>query len=203
MNSRFILQVLLVFCLLTLSCRNPYMPPTGVPITTNQMRVTPQGVINQLIESYEKRQITLYQDLFPKDGSFRFFVAPAFITDNPTKYQKLSETRDPRLKYIGQSPYYYYWTQVQEVESHRKLFSQAASIEFVEKPVVQSVDKFVDGGDSLAEGVVTGGYLEISRQLDVTTIEYLSSSIGQQVFLMQKDDEDLWVISKWYDFSSN
>ena len=185
------------------SCRNPFIWDVPPDIHSDALRATPQGVLEQIIASYEGRQIDLYEDLFPKDGSFRFFVAPAFLDSNFEKYKQFREVRDTRLQFIGQSEYYYYWAQEQEFESHTRLFSRANSIEFVEKPLVESVRKFVDHGDSLAEMLITGGWLEVGVDIDVHTIEVSYTTIQRQVLLLEKDEDDLWVISKWYDFSSN
>ncbi|MCX7726079.1 MAG: hypothetical protein N2053_04445 [Chitinispirillaceae bacterium] len=201
LKKLFFLLILLIFLL----CKNPFFPPSGVPqeLHPQSLRSTPQGVIEQLIESYESRRIDLFKDLFPEDGSFKFFVAPDFFNDYLTKYQKLSETRDERLKLIGQYEYYYYWTQDAEIESHTRLFSQAASIRFIGKPMVESIRKFTDNNDSLAELLVTGGILEIGKYIDVDTIEIFTANISRQVFLVGKDSKNLWVILKWYDFSGN
>ena len=62
-----------VFCL----CRNPFFPETGPPVDQRspQQRSTPQGVVDQLIESYESRRIDMFEELQPTDGSFQFFIA--------------------------------------------------------------------------------------------------------------------------------
>lgn len=200
-NKKYFLLIYTFF----LSCKNPFFPPSGEPqeIHSKSLRDTPQGVIEQLIQSYESRRIDLFKDLLPEDGSFKFFVAPDFFNDYLTKYQKLSETRDERLKLIGQYEYYYYWTQDAEIESHTRLFSQAASIRFIGRPVVENIRKFTNSNDSLAELLVTGGILEIGRYIDVDTIEVFTVNISRQVFLVGKDSKALWVILKWYDFSGN
>jgi hypothetical protein len=191
-----------IFLMLPAACRNSFLPPTGVPVdrVSDKMRATPQGVLNQLVESYENRQISLYKDLFPKDGSFRFFIAPADFESIGNKYGNI-EKKDSRLKFIGTYDFYYYWTQDIEVESHTRLFSQALSIEFIIKPVVDEYYEFVDGSDVFMEVKITGGILKISR-INGGIIEVWTTEITRQVFLLKKDEENLWVISKWYDFST-
>ncbi|MBN1578634.1 MAG: hypothetical protein JW913_18870 [Chitinispirillaceae bacterium] len=163
-------------------------------------RSTPYGLIDQLVESYEMKRIDLFVDLLPRDGSFQFFIAPDFFNEYRLKYQQLSEQRDTRLNFITQSDYYYYWTQDAEIERHERLF-RYAGIEFLSKPGLESVRKFIDNGDSLAELLVTGGMFVISRFFP-DTVEQYPVSIDRQVFLIKKDPDGLWVIRKWYDFSS-
>ena len=192
----------MICMLITAACRNPFLPPTGVPVNfNNEMRSTPQGVINQLIDAYENRQIDLYEDLFPRDGSFRFFVAPVYYDSEGEKYRQFSEAGDPRLQFISQNDSYYYWEQDGEIERHARLFSRTLDIQFLMKPFIAEIRKFVDNGDSLSELKVTGGLLEISYYKSIDTIQVFSTEPKEQVFLLSKDDEDLWVISKWYDFS--
>lgn len=199
------LNVLIVVALqlFSLSCKNPFFPRIGEPLElATGMRATPQGVINQLIQSYDKRSIETFRDLFPEDGSFRFFIAPDYFNDNPSRYLTSVEERDPRLKFLESSDIYYFWTQEREIENHAKLFSQAEFIEFIDKPGIESVRPFVDNGDSLTELLVTGGWLQIGRKVD-NTIEIYSTAVDRQVFLLGKDEDALWVILKWYDFSTD
>ncbi len=186
---------------LAIQCKIPIGLPTGKPVEQTSLRSTPQGLLDQLIESYETKSIELFIDLLPLDGSFQFFIAPDFFDDYLAQYRNLKEARDERMQFIGQSEYYYYWTQEDEVGSHTHLFTQAKSIEFKDPPALESIRKFTDNGDSLAELLITGGSLEISRDLDIYTTEILTVSITQQVFLIEKDMDGLWVIRKWYDFS--
>lgn len=178
------------------------MPGTGVPVDyhSEDQRSTPQGVIEQLIESYESRRIDLFEEILPKDGSFRFFVAPTFHDADKGKYT-LKETRDTRLRHIDQSEYYYYWEQVVEVDAHDRLFTQAERIRFELKPVLSDIRKFIDNGDTAAEVLLEDGELRIGRWVDADTVELYTVPITKQVFLLEKDEDDLWVIKKWYDFS--
>jgi len=205
MRNVFRLQsVMAIFCIV-IQCKNPFLPPVGDPVEeriTGQ-RSTPQGVVDQLIESYETLSIALFRDLMPDDGSFRFFIAPDYFDDYVISMhgETLFESRDERLQFIGQSEYYYYWTQASEIERHTRLFSQIDRIEFVSRPGLESVREFEYGGDTLAELLVTGGAFMNFRSLPGDTVEQYSVSIDRQVFLLGKDAEKLWIIRKWYDFS--
>ena len=200
MGMRFLFAACLCMC----TCRNPFVPPTGVPVAidTTEPRATPQGLVNQLIDAYENRQIDLYEDLFPADGSFKFFVAPSFTDDYKNRPDALNEPGDSLLQFVSQSERYYYWTQKKEIESCTRLFTQAASIEFIRKPYIESVRKFVAGNDSAAELKVGGGELTIGQYVNVTTVMLYTVYITDQIFLLGKDANGLWVIRKWYDFST-
>jgi hypothetical protein len=193
--STMVKTLFIVMLCMAMHCSNP--PESR----TIGQRSDPQGLIDQLIESYETRNIDLFIDLFPHDNSFRFYISPDFYEEFRTKYQPLSEVRDTRLLFIGQSEYYYYWTQDVEIEQHRQLFSHAHSIEFTSKPAIESVRKFIDNGDSVAELRVTGGFLEVGTSTN-DTVDIYPVAIEQQIFLIIKDTLNSWVIRKWYDFSS-
>lgn len=183
------------------TCGTPFLPETDVPIerpVDAGLRSTPQGVIEQLIESYETRRIELFKDLLPTDGSFQFFITPDYFDDYVVKYPRLSETKDERLNYIGDG-IFNYWTQERELENHDKLFSRVDEIEFVDKPTIE-VRTFSDNGDSLAELLATGGMMKITDD-KVDSIFIYNVKIEKQVFLLKRDAENLWVIRKWYDFS--
>ena len=201
MRNRIVSTTLLIF-IITLQCKNPFLPPIGLPDMQTSPRSTPQGLLDQLIDAYESRSIELFVDLLPKDGTFRFFVAPDFFSEYNAKYRQLSEPRDTRLMFIGQSDYYLYWTQDDEIERHKRLFSNATDIDFKEKPAIESVREFVDKGDSLAELKLIGGVLEVSRFKELYTVEIFIVQISEQVFLIKKEADGLWVIIKWYDFST-
>ena len=158
-------------------------------------------MITQLVDAYENRQLELYQDLFPTDGSFKFYISPAFVDSYKTRYKELSEPGDSLLQFVSQAGRYYYWTQKVEVANTKRLFSGALSIEFVTKPTVENLRKFVVNGDSLAEMKVAHGILEIGKYFDISTILIYPVYVREQVFLLAKDEKDLWVIRKWYDFS--
>ena len=181
-------------------CGSPFLPETDVPPEQPvdlHMRSTPEGVITQLIESYETRTIELFTDLFPDDSSFQFFIAPDYFSDiDISKYD--SEERDQRLLHLVDNKYYY-WTQTREIVNHISLFDRMDEIEFVDKPTLE-VRKFTDNGDSLAEVLATNGEMEIYDDQG-TKIYVYHVKIEKQVFLMRKEPDNLWVIRKWYDFS--
>jgi hypothetical protein len=188
------------------SCYNPFFPPTGVPTNLNTLRAKPQGVITQLINSYEQKNIILFEELFPASGLFQFYVSPSFLAKYETRsYANPPEPRDPRLIYIPEAPLYYFWRQEVEIKSHRELFRRAESITFTEKPNVDigKIHYLVnDQGDTTnAELIMENGKILIKVNLNGIVDEY-TIWIEKQVFFLERDAEKLWVILKWYDFGS-
>jgi hypothetical protein len=199
--------ILLFAGLLAVSCRNPFFPPVGVPDISPPLRSTPGGVINQLIKAYEQKRIDLFEDLLPKEKTFRFYVSPRFET-----YYKIRpygtiepEPRDTLLLYTTESSTYYYWGHDQELQSHTKLFNRAESITFKVKPSV-SPGKFRyfvnDSGDTTnVELLMEDGEITIMVNISGFTDEY-PIRIDKQVFFLERDAKNLWVVRKWYDFGS-
>jgi hypothetical protein len=188
-----------------ISCENPFLPPTGKPDKTFSPRSTPEGVLKQLIEAYESKRIDLYEELL--SDSFQFYVAPSFISSYQAKYDYDFEGADSMLSFTTGSKFYY-WTKAEEVESHRKLFSnddgKNKEIRFRSAPELTSTRSY--GDSAYIEMMIIGGELEI--QLSTTgaviqTVEY-TISIEKQVFLLERDKRNpkLWVIRKWYDLSN-
>jgi hypothetical protein len=198
-----------VLCIFS-ACRDPFFPPTGKPDKTPSLRVTPDGVITQLINAYETKDLSLYQDLFPAAKTFHFYVSPSFVTSynsGTRSYVNPPEPRDSLLIYTSEYSYYYYWTQDVEMQSHKKLFLKATSITFTEQPGRQYRPIINEAGDTTNfEVLMTNGEIVIETADPVD--EYIIA-IEKQVFLLERDVENqnpenrnLWVIRKWYDFGS-
>jgi hypothetical protein len=153
-------------------CRNPFFPHLGTPHSGSPLRATPMGVITQLINSYEQRRIDLFEDLFPVSNTFRFYVSPSFVSLYQSEgkyYVNPPEPRDTLLQYIGAFPYYYYWTQDVEVQSDKRLFTQAQSIEFTLNPNVNPGDfRYIingNGDTTNVEVLMTDG--RIAMEIDL------------------------------------
>jgi hypothetical protein len=188
-------------------CRNPFFPPVGTPDKTPPLRTTPGGVITQLIKAYELRRIDLFEDLLPVGNTFRFYVSPKFeskFLERP--YGSIPpEPRDTLLHYTTESSTYYYWGQDQELQSHKHLFTRAESIKFTVKPSVSAGNfRYIvnESGDTTnVELLMENGEILIKVNISGVTDDY-SIWIEKQVFLLERDGENLWVIRKWYDFGS-
>jgi hypothetical protein len=201
------LSFIIIPLFLLVSCRNPFFPPTGMPDKVPPLRSTPDGVIKQLIQAYESKDLNLFQDLFPALKTFQFYVCPSFVAsyNNNRSYVNPPEPRDTRLQYIGEYSYYYYWVQDIEIQSHLKLFNYAEKIEFTIKPDVNPGNfRYItnDNGDTInVELLMENG--QIGIKIKTATISDSSTiAIEKQVFLLERDAENLWVIRKWYDFGS-
>jgi hypothetical protein len=190
-------------------CRNPFFPDIGRPDSAPALRTTPGGVITQLLNSYEQRRIDLFKDLLPVSNTFRFYVSPSFVPayQNEGKYYvNPPEPRDTVLQYIGGFPYYYYWTQDVEVQSHLRLFTQAQSIKFTLTPIVNPGDfryTLDSNKDTInVEMLMTDGKIAMTFDVGGGDTEDDTVWIDKQVFLLERDTKKLWVIRKWYDFGS-
>jgi hypothetical protein len=207
-TGSFVLAILCFLCF----CRDPFFPHLGIPDSGSPLRATPMGVITQLINSYEQQRLDLFQDLFPAAGTFRFYVSPSFVSlyNSEAKYYvNPPEPRDTMLHsaLISQGPsYYYYWTQEVEIQSHKGLLTQAQSIIFTIKPNVNPGDiRYIvnsTGDTTNVELLMTGGEIDAVFDLGGGTIDEEIISIENQVFLLERDAGNLWVIRKWYDFGS-
>lgn len=189
-------------------CFDPFFPPTGTPGKVTPLRATPEGVIQQLINSYEQLRIDLFEDLLPVSKTFQFYISPSFKDAYSTKsYVNPAEPRDTQLLYIGEDAKYYYWSQETEVRSHKNLFGKAVSIVFKVKPdfnpgafhyIIDSTGNQKDTTN--VEMEVTNGEINIIADLGGVITELPPVAIERQVFFLERDEQHLWVIRKWYDF---
>jgi hypothetical protein len=194
---------------LLLLCRNPFFPLIGRPDSAPALRTTPKGLINQLINSYEQRRLDLFEDLLPVSNTFRFYVSPSFentYMSSGKYYVNPAEPRDTLLQWIGTNSFYYYWTQDVEVQSHRRLFSQALSIRFIINPMVNPGDfrYIIDGSNDTTnvEVLMKDGKIVLEFDMGGGATEGDTIWIDKQVFFLERDANNLWVIRKWYDFGS-
>lgn len=187
---------------------NPYFPDTGLPVTgSSQSQLNePAGVIDQLLTAYENQSTDLFQELFPDDNSFRFYVSPMLV-ESGTSVGIVPERIDSTYEYIPEGTYYY-WTYDSEKRSHERLFDQAVSITVAVRPVYEEED-FVyhlsAGGDTVGvEVLMVGGELIVRVSIDATTNYDYPVAIERQVFYLTREDSgDPWVIRKWFDFGTS
>jgi hypothetical protein len=197
--------LLAVTCLLV-TCRNPFFPLTGLPDSAPELRATPDGVIDQLVKSYEQRRIDLFEELLPASGTFRFYVSPTFWNAYQSEakyYVNPPEPRDTLLQYIGAFSYYYYWTQDVERQSHKRLFAQALSIRFTNCTVNPGDFRYTidaQGDTTNVEVLMTDGNIAMTFDMGGGTTQDETVWIDKQVFFLERDADNLWVIRKWYDF---
>jgi hypothetical protein len=180
---------------LMMGCGDLFFPKTGLPTVTTSRRSTPQGVINQLVEAYETQRIELIEEILA--DSFQFYVAPSFESFYSLEYN--AESPDTSLQYIVSKPYFY-WKRKDELYRTKKIFEHTVSAQFLDAPHIFRI-RYEISKDNDTNGVelqLDGGtlYLATSGQ------EYQLVDINNQVFLLRRDKEGLWVIRKWYDLST-
>lgn len=182
--------LLVAFFLMLISCNNPFLPETGFPVSVPNPRLTPEGVISQLFQSYETRRIELFTSVLSKN--FKFYVASGFdrITLN-------SEKPDTDMEYVDKNSSYDYWGYDEEITRTKVLFSKAEMIEIPSRPAISSTNYFSSGDTSYAEIKVNNVTFEVSKYESNTLVTY-SLDNQPQVFLLERV-KDLWVIKKWYD----
>jgi hypothetical protein len=191
------------------ACRNPFFPVTGIPDKGNSLRATPEGVLQQLVQAYEQKDINLYMDLFPLQKTFQFYVSPKFVPTYQSRSYSSAYPPEPRytlLHFIGEYSYYYYWGQDREVASHRNLFNKVDLIQFQPQPNIRDIRYIV----SLVNGKpdTTNVEMEVTDGeiiIDVTAgslIDEYTIYIDRQVFFLERDASRLWLIRKWYDFGN-
>jgi hypothetical protein len=190
-NYKYISLLLLTL----ISCGELFFPKTGVPIESSSRRSTPDDIINQLIEGYETHRIELIEDLLA--DSFQFYVAPSFDSYYSLDYN--SESPDTTMQYINNKTYNY-WRKKDELYRTKKIFEHTLVSEFVPRPYISRLRYIMDnnGDTSAAELQLSSGVLYL--ETDGQGIKWVD--VDNQIFLLKKDKEGLWVIRKWYDLSS-
>jgi hypothetical protein len=194
---------------LILSCDSLLLPPTGFPEDGPSLRSTPKGTIEYLFRAYEEKRIDLFTELLPKNGTYRFFISP----DYSDAYAATHST-DAVLERIEEGQYayvkpgsYYYWGHESELAKHRRLFSMADSIKFIEYPVLDEHFKYrIDDSNDTAQVEVRTTFGELCIGFRDTL--YCTQKEGQsQVFLLERETDRktgdrLWVIKDWFDLNS-
>lgn len=194
-----LVPLILVGCILSCGNGDPFFPPSGAYVGV-PMRSTPQGLVTQFENAYQDISLSLYQNLLPTDGSFEFFVAPGFVPENPVSL--LDTLRDTTMQFIGDYPYYFYWTQDIELKSQYALFQNAGFMEFSVPPDVEYYPIIDSTGDTTkCEVLMTNGELDMFFN-DPDTYPDQAIEINCD-FLLTRDSKNLWVIKKWYDLQSS
>lgn len=183
----------------------------GLPSSNNgvTLRSTPQGVIQQLNNAYNNKDIEAYKDLFSQNQDFRFYIPQSFdtVTNVAITYEIIDSTCYEIIKngLIGA----YYWTYSQEMESHSNMFEQAQEISLLINPLNNQDIRYIANGSgetTEVEVVLRGGSLNITENVvdengnNFQNIDELGD-IKEQVFYLERDPQNsaLWVIKKWFD----
>jgi hypothetical protein len=180
---------------------------------TTNARNTPQGVIQQLNDAYNEKDINLYKALFSMQQDFRFYVAPSFA-DSCLFVAPTCELIDSMCYEIiskGLSCMYY-WRYSQEMNSHTKMFEQADDISLRMSPLSNQDIRYTTNGNgetTSVEVILRGGSLLIAEPIqygpDGSSYQDYDKvdDVGEQVFYLERDPMNpaLWVIYKWFDMS--
>lgn len=204
-------------------CYNPFFPPTGIPSQGVGDRTTPKKVIDQLIASYERKQIYLFNDLLSEN--FRFYVTPTLVAESHRGIIR-PETIDDTAYFYILAGTYYYWTADEEKKAHQGLFDAAERIAFTTPPQYGDVNSYyytisvrAETLGTVLDTVTETWVYDVKNTYDTSSVEIrmlsgeiqidLSSGryvveIGEQVFYLERDGRDstLWVISKWFDLGT-
>lgn len=208
---------------LFIGCYNPFLPPIGTPPAKNNARSTPAGVINQLKNAYETRNVNLFKTLL--STTYRFYISQSYSVDPEKRLSNyLSETFTDTFFIPNSSRTYFYWTLQDEIVRHEHMFEQAARISFTTSftsntsyyyHTIAETTSLVQDGDSIRYSIqsvqdTVGAVVsmvngEISLWIDKTATEpnyYIA--IQEQQFYLVRDpvDATLWVIEKWFDLGS-
>jgi hypothetical protein len=207
------------------SCFNPFFPPTGVPSEPAGSRNTAKGVINQLVTSYERKHIYLFDDILSEN--YRFYVSSSFATEYQNEQRaQFEEFSDSAFFYVNFGKYYY-WTAASEKKAHQNLFNAAERITFTTQPYynennfIYTIVSKPDTVGTVIDTVSGKPVPDIRLTYDTTHVEIRMLSgeieivlkdnlgryvidIGEQVFYLSRDSEDstLWVIDKWFDLGT-
>jgi hypothetical protein len=208
--------LIIATCIAAPSCFNPFFPPTGNPPTSafSNQRSTPLGVIQQLINAYQKRDIDLYRDLFSIKQDFRFYVPPSVLSPHLTGTCEQVDT--VLCAYVAGKGFtcLNYWTFSEEMRSHTNLFEKASQITLNCKSIDPNDIRYMANGageTTNVEVILRGGRLTWAGQIQSDSLGnsyqdyYEVEDIGQQVFYLEKDPQTagLWVIQKWFDLNGN
>jgi hypothetical protein len=215
-NCLKINTILFITFMVFTSCFNPFFPPTDSPPASNSLRSTPQGIINQLVDAYQKRDYYLYRDLFSESQDFRFYVYPGFSSEKD-KLVQTCEKVDSMCAYILSKGLtcLKYWTYSDEMLSHTKLLNpdNVEKIQLSFSSLDPGDIRFIINGNhetTNVEVIMRNGTLNVDTKAFVGDDgnsyqdHYYVDDIGEQVLYLEKDPKNpaLWVILKWFDLKA-
>jgi hypothetical protein len=203
--------------LVFLRCFNPFAPATGEPDINSFRRATPDGVLQQLVESYQGLRFDLFCDLFGDGKSFKYYVPQSNVDEmdlSNIKAVATLEMIDTSIPFVDSGSFYYYSTFAEEREIHNKLF-QAISINFYQPLVSDSIaytiipDSTFSSSDSIMHFDTVAAVVRTRQsglKISDTLFEQESENteeftLGKQVFCMVRDpgNQKLWIIVKWFE----
>jgi hypothetical protein len=184
-------------------------------------------VVNQLIKSYENRRIDLFRDLFSPAGTYRFYISRSYIIEYVSNNSAIvpEQITAPLVADISPGSYYY-WTYVDEIKKHEKLFEAVEDIQFTVRPAIplNGIQYLVTARKETLSSAIVADTLQVTTrtvldttgatvilrdgEITITASQYFSEpakvAIETQVFYLARDPADslLWVIDKWFDLGT-
>lgn len=207
-DNRFCRITLLVFILFIFfpGCFNPFFPKTDVPLSGTYL-TSLDGVIRQLVKSYESNRLDLFKDLFDNQQQFRFYIQSTTAID--TTLHHIPTTRKVYLKedYIPIGNYMYL-DYSEEMRVHTNLLATDNEIIFTTALRILKKDYIIIVTDTATDtiaGIIHTDKAKITitsevllKALGKRTVEF---PIGEQVFYCQRDQNNLWRIKFWYELN--
>lgn len=189
------------------TCRNPFFPPTGVPVEAKGARELAKEVIEKLMTSYDTKNLNLFTSLF-EVSEFKFYVPPGFndsaiVKQHVALDSSLDKTNYPYIFDYYNDVTFYYWGFDKEKRSHEKMFGSATTINFTKRMQIEDITPTkinYDTSDTTEiEVVISGG-----ARVEIVALPYFKGAINikKQVFYIRIDKKTgTKKIIKWFDLN--
>ncbi len=178
-----------------MSCKEPFLPSTGVPITVPLDLKTPEAVILRLKDAYEQRNLALFESIIYSPEEFRYYI------EGVNNFQRLPLyiEEDSLGIIIGKYPFYHTLHYDDEVKIHDNMFNKfaediyfSASFEVGSRTEYETVSKIDESAgteyiDTLYALVHTPGAEITISAPQILGDESVSFPIKEQIFCMKQD----------------
>ena len=201
--TRFFIPILLVSSIILITaCDIPFFPKSGSP--RENIASTPDGVVSQLQESYERQDLVQFRNLIYSPDEFRSYILLDGLDYSFTTLGQTNEVLDSiggeSLDSIntlvrGRYATLYY---DDEIKIHSRLFSKSESIRFKTSLLVKKVNYFnVPSYGEFAIVETIGDSIVVKSEV-IPGGEGVFAVDGQ-VFCMKRSGDDGWKIWKWFE----
>ena len=201
--------------ILFFGCKNPFFVHTGIQQVGNNLASPEDAIKKHLKNTYQLRNIRLFEELLCSEEDFRFYVVndQKYISDelqhiNKNQYEKVVIDKDVDFVVADDSTYIYL-TYGEEVNLHRNMFRKTEEIVFgiLDPYRIDYFDTAVITGDSVyydtVEAIVYLNETDITMTSDLFSPIYgnrkVKFMVEKQVFFMKKGEDDLWRIRLWFE----
>ncbi|MCK4233979.1 hypothetical protein KAX75_06090 [candidate division WOR-3 bacterium] len=167
----------ILFCLLLISCWNPFAPREGIVSEINPISLKdPMNILNRIVLSYQNRDIDLYSSTLDSTN-FIFIFDPK------------DEGLEEYLEQLGITDYS--WGYTEEYLSTKSIFASMEEKNIVLFPVFSGGYEQTHGDTLL---VIVRSYNFEPPVIEGEIIE------GTVHFWIKKCSDELWRIIRWYDY---